>query len=57
MKEECPAFVAYDASSGKLVIPTTNDDPGAVHKQLKASVHLYIVINVVQVKYSCMSLF
>ena len=52
---ECPASVDYDTSSGKLVIPTTNDDPGAAHKQLKVSVH--IVINVVQVKYRCVSLF
>ena len=41
---ECPASVDYHASSGKLVISTTNDDPGAAHKQLKVSVHLYILL-------------
>ena len=41
---ESPASVEYDMTSGKLVIPTTNDDPGAAHKQLKVNVHLFIVI-------------
>ena len=53
---EYPASVEYDTCSGKLVIRTTNEDPGAAHKQLKLSVHLYIVINVVEVKYNSMSL-
>ena len=51
---ECPASVDYDAFSGKLVISTTNNDPDAAHKQLKVSVHLYIVISVVRFKYSYM---
>ena len=33
-----PASVEYDTCSGKLVISTTNEDPGAAHKQLKVSV-------------------
>ena len=47
---ECPASVEYGTTSGQLVIPTTNDDLGAAHKQLKVNVHVYKVIIVERFK-------
>ena len=48
---EYHASVEYDTCSGKLVIRTTNEDPGAAHKQLKISRY-----KCCRSKYSSMSL-